>query len=670
MAYYLGIDIGTTYTAAAVWRDGRNEIASLGNRAPTIPSVVLLRDDEAVLTGEAAARRAATEPGRVAREFKRRVGDPTPIIVGGTPYSADALMAKLLRWVVDHVSSVEGGPPAGVAVSHPANWGNYKLDLLRQAISLADLDDVATLTEPEAAAIHYASQARVEPGSVIAVYDLGGGTFDAAVLRKTGAGWEILGAPEGIERLGGVDFDEAVFHHVARAIGGALDELDPDDATAQAAVARLRQECIDAKEALSSDSDVSIPIMLPNLQTEVRLTRGEYEQMVRPALADTITAMNRALRSANVTPDQVTAVLLVGGSSRTPLVAELVSTALGRPVAVDAHPKYGVAMGAAITAATRGGQVGAVSDAATSSPPPVAPPSAATGDAAPGRSPSGPAAAAAGAGAAAGYVAGRHTSAADAGGGPPPTEAAPVTARHDAGAPPPAGPGGRDPRSVTVPYGESSRADRAAATRSAAGAPRDHGPLAGGGRGDGPRHGGTAGGGGSRRPLLVALGALIALALVGGGAVMALGDDSPTGTTTPDTTDDTTGTTGEDPTTTVPQTTSTLPPGPFVQIDEVQLDDGQYRVDYQVSGFTPQRDGGPDALHIHFFPDTTEPQNAGNNGNPPGDWDLTDDPSSYRTKYTPDMVAGASQMCAVVATNAHEVYMQGTTTGNCVDLPG
>src|SRR5512132_803122 len=122
MAYFLGVDIGTTYTAAAVWRDGRYEIAGLGNRAATIPSVVLLRDDESVLTGEAAVRRAATEPSRVAREFKRRIGDPTPIIVGGTPYSADALVAKLLRWVVDQVSELEGGPPAGIAVSHPANW--------------------------------------------------------------------------------------------------------------------------------------------------------------------------------------------------------------------------------------------------------------------------------------------------------------------------------------------------------------------------------------------------------------------------------------------------------------------------------------------------------------------------------------------------------------------
>jgi actin-like ATPase involved in cell morphogenesis len=373
MAYYLGVDMGTTYTAAAVWRDGRYEIASLGNRAPTVPSVILLRDD-AVLTGEAAARRAATEPSNVAREFKRRIGDPTPVIVAGSPYSADALMAKLLRWVVDQVTRVEGGPPAGIAVSHPANWGAYKLDLLRQAIRLADLDGVATLTEPESAAIHYAQQERVEPGSVIAVYDLGGGTFDAAVLRKTATGWEILGAPEGIERLGGVDFDAAVYNHVLQATGNAVDDLDPDDPTAQAAVARLRDECIEAKEVLSTDSDVSIPVMLPNRQTQVRLTRAEYETMVRPVLSQTITALNRALRSAKVAPEDVTSVLLVGGSSRTPLVAEMVSSAVGRPVAVDAHPKYGVALGAAITAAAHAsGEVPAPTAGATASATPAGP---------------------------------------------------------------------------------------------------------------------------------------------------------------------------------------------------------------------------------------------------------------------------------------------------------
>ncbi len=347
MSYFLGIDLGTTFTAAAVWRNGRTEIANLGNHSAAVPSVVLLRDDETVLTGEAANRRALSEPDRVAREFKRRLGDTTPILLGGSPYSAEALMARLLRSVVADVNAREGAEPTGMALSHPANWGQYKIDLLRQAIRLADLSDVRLLTEPEAAAIHYASQERIEPGQVVAVYDLGGGTFDAAVLRKTADGFEILGQPEGIERLGGIDFDAAVFGHVARSLGGKLAELDENDPAAVAAVARLRAECVAAKEALSSDTDATVAVLLPNVQTDVRITRSEFEGMVRPALVDSIEALKRALRSAGVTPDEVHKVLLVGGSSRIPLVAQMVGSELGRPVVVDAHPKYAVAAGAA-----------------------------------------------------------------------------------------------------------------------------------------------------------------------------------------------------------------------------------------------------------------------------------------------------------------------------------
>ncbi|HEU4347729.1 MAG TPA: Hsp70 family protein [Actinoplanes sp.] len=346
--YALGIDLGTTYTAAATWRNGHAETASLGSRAASIPSVVLLREDETFLTGEGASRRGLTQPHRVAREFKRRLGDTTPILLGGVPYSAEALTARLLRSVVDQVVQREGGSPAAICVSHPANWGPYKTDLLLQAVRLAGLEEPVSFTsEPEAAAIFYAQQQRIEPGAVIAVYDLGGGTFDAAVLRKTPVGFEILGRPEGIERLGGIDFDAAVFSHVAGALGGKLQELDEDDAAAIASVARLREECIDAKEALSADTDVSIPVLLPNLNTEIRLTRAELEAMVRPALYDSIEAMKRALRSAKVQPDQLHSVLLVGGSSRMPVVAQLVGAELGRPVAVDAHPKHAVALGAA-----------------------------------------------------------------------------------------------------------------------------------------------------------------------------------------------------------------------------------------------------------------------------------------------------------------------------------
>jgi actin-like ATPase involved in cell morphogenesis len=303
----------------------------------------------------------------VAREFKRRVGDTTPILLGGVPYSAEALTARLLRAVVDEIAAREGGQPDRVCISHPANWGPYKTDLLLQAVRLSGLPEpVSFTTEPEAAAVFYAQQQRVEPGAIVAVYDLGGGTFDAAVLRKTPVGFEILGRPEGIERLGGIDFDAAVFSHVARALGGKFEELDENDPTTIAAVARLRDECIQAKEALSSDTDVSIPVLLPNISTEIRLTRAELEAMVRPALHDSIEALKRALRTANVTPDQLHSVLLVGGSSRMPIVAQLVGAELGRPVAVDAHPKHAVALGAswlASGALSAAPSVRAVSDA-------------------------------------------------------------------------------------------------------------------------------------------------------------------------------------------------------------------------------------------------------------------------------------------------------------------
>jgi molecular chaperone DnaK (HSP70) len=126
MDYVLGVDLGTTYTAAAVALGGRAEVVPLGNRSAVVPTVVFLHDDGVMLFGDAANRRALTEPARVAREFKRRVGDTAPLLLGGTPLSPQSLMARMLRWVVDQVSEQRGAPPAHVAVSHPANWGPYK----------------------------------------------------------------------------------------------------------------------------------------------------------------------------------------------------------------------------------------------------------------------------------------------------------------------------------------------------------------------------------------------------------------------------------------------------------------------------------------------------------------------------------------------------------------
>jgi hypothetical protein len=332
----------------------------------------------------------------VAREFKRRLGDETPLVVGGVAYRAEALTAKLLRWVVDAVQERQGGRPEQIAITHPANWGPHKQDLLRRAVQMAELQEsgespggqesgepvngqfadcgVLMLTEPEAAAISYASTERVEPDEIVAVYDLGGGTFDAAVLRKTGGSFEILGLPQGIERLGGLDFDDAILASVDQALDGALGRLDLTDPVTVAAVARVRQECVEAKEALSSDVEVVIPVLLPGLQTHVQLTRAEFEEMIRPAISQTIEALRRALRSAGVTPDQVSVVLMVGGSSRIPLVAAMVSAELGRPVAVDAHPTHAIALGAVLAAVFSGVQAPAWPRASTPPPPQALPP--------------------------------------------------------------------------------------------------------------------------------------------------------------------------------------------------------------------------------------------------------------------------------------------------------
>ncbi|GAA4910118.1 Hsp70 protein [Actinomycetospora succinea] len=347
MGYGLGVDLGTTFTAAAVERHGRVEMVTLGDRSAAVPSVVLVRDDGTILTGDAADRRAVTEPDRVAREVKRRLGDPMPLVLGGSPYAAAHLMGRQLRDVVTLVSEREGGAPDVVTLTHPANWGPYKRELFSQIPRTAGLGRVRMLSEPEGAAAHYAANERLEEGALVAVYDLGGGTFDATVLRTVGKGFEILGTPEGLEGLGGVDFDEAVFDHVDRSLGGPLSTLDPSDPHDTSAVIRLRQDCARAKEALSADTETTIPVMLPRLQTEVRLTRGEVEEMIRPSISATIEALNRALLSAGVAPDHLSTVLLVGGSSRIPLVSQMVSAELGRPTAVDAHPKHAIVLGAA-----------------------------------------------------------------------------------------------------------------------------------------------------------------------------------------------------------------------------------------------------------------------------------------------------------------------------------
>ncbi len=346
-SYCLGVDLGTTFVAAAIAHGPRVEMFTLGDRTVVTPAAVYARDDGTVVTGEAANRRALSNPERVGREFKRRLGDPTPVMLGGTPHTVTSLLAALLSDAVSRVTAIEGAAPERVVLTHPANWGPYRRELFEEVPQLAGVEQAWMVTEPEAAAAHYAAARHLGDGDTVAVYDLGGGTFDATVLRKRAVGIDILGTPEGIERLGGVDFDDAIVAHINFSSGGALSELDLSNPQTASALARLRQDVILAKEALSVDTEATIPVFLPNRHFDVRLTRTEFEDMIRAQVESTIGALTRTLRSANVDPDDLSAVLLVGGSSRIPLVGRMITEALDRPTLVDAHPKYAVALGAA-----------------------------------------------------------------------------------------------------------------------------------------------------------------------------------------------------------------------------------------------------------------------------------------------------------------------------------
>ena len=384
VGYSLGVDLGTTYTAAAISRSAGVEAVQLGADSAAIPSVLFFAEDDTVLVGDAAARRGAEDPTRVVRRFKRHLGDPAPMQIGHSSLPAHVVGGHLLRWVVDLVTAREGGPPDTITVTFPANWGPYKREFMDQLVASARVD-AELLEEPVAAAIGYAAADRMEDGDTVAVYDLGGGTFDAAVLRAEPEGFAFVGRASGMEQLGGVDFDDALFRFVCEAASVDLDHLDRGDPMVVADVQRLRDECVAAKLALSSDVRTSVHVALAGGRTTVAVTRADFEQLIRPLVAESVSTLEHAIVTSGVDVADIDRVLLVGGSSRIPLVGALVSEQLQRPVTVDADPKLVTAKGAALAAAMRSS---ATSDPAPTEPedpgPPPRPPSG-SGDPAPRR---------------------------------------------------------------------------------------------------------------------------------------------------------------------------------------------------------------------------------------------------------------------------------------------
>ncbi|WP_433803618.1 Hsp70 family protein [Actinomycetospora sp. CA-084318] len=350
MSYVLGVDLGTTTVAAAAGDGDRADAVALGDAALLAPAVVARRTDGALVTGDAALRRAVGDPDRVARAVRRRLGDPTPVLLGGEGASPTDLLAALLRGAVDRAVAARGGRPDRVVLTHPASWGPYRRGLLDDVAASAGVTDAHTVSDPEAA-VRQVGAVRGLPEGPVAVLDVGGTSCEAAVV----AGGAVLGVPVAVERLGGDDLDEALAALVDESAGGLLADLDPEDPSSGPTLARFRADCVAAKEALSVDDEVAVPLLLPGRHVDVPVRRAAFEERIAPVVQRAVATLQQALDgadSADGAPAPV-AVLVIGGSARVPLLVRAVRSAVAAPVVVEARPDHVVALGAVRLGAAR-----------------------------------------------------------------------------------------------------------------------------------------------------------------------------------------------------------------------------------------------------------------------------------------------------------------------------
>nr|MBA3907172.1 Hsp70 family protein [Pseudonocardiales bacterium] len=353
MRYCLGIDVGNSTVVAAVADNSGSETVKLGVRTPGIPSIAHVTPDGSVLTGDAAVLADTLEPARTARLLCRRLDDPAPIVLGERTWDPTDLLASVLGDVLAHVTAVRGGPPDHVVLVRPAVLGPVGTARFTDAVARAGRPDASTTTAPVACATWLIGNGLLRPGGRIAVYDFGGGTFEAGVMRRTTRGVDDVGPPNGIARLGGADLDELVRQHLESGPVGALGRWDLRVPPGARMINKALGACRSAKEALSSDGSAEVAWQLPGGTHRYVLRRQEIEALFRKPVNDTVEVFTGVLSAARTRPDELDAVALSGGSARIPLVTALLSQALGRGVRIAQTPDAAIAQGAARLATQR-----------------------------------------------------------------------------------------------------------------------------------------------------------------------------------------------------------------------------------------------------------------------------------------------------------------------------
>jgi len=358
----VGIDLGTTNSLVAALRSGLSEPLADADGQVILPSAVRYHADR-VEVGESARLAASADPFNTVLSVKRLMGrglsdvkllgDQLPYrFVDGEshmpfidtvqgPKSPVEVSADILKVLRQRAEATLGGELVGAVITVPAYFDEAQRQATKDAAKLAGLNVLRLLNEPTAAAVAYGLDQHAE--GVVAIYDLGGGTFDISILRLTGGVFEVL-ATGGDSALGGDDFDHAIAGWIIEGAGLSAD-LDPGVQRS------LLQTACAAKEALTDAASVEVTYG----EWRAQLTREAFDALIEPMVARSLKACRRAVRDSNVELEDVQAVVMVGGSTRVPRVRDAVAEMFGRQPLTEIDPDQVVAIGAAIQADTLAG---------------------------------------------------------------------------------------------------------------------------------------------------------------------------------------------------------------------------------------------------------------------------------------------------------------------------
>ncbi|HEY3502593.1 MAG TPA: Hsp70 family protein [Actinocatenispora sp.] len=343
----LGIDFGTSTTIAVLRRADGTTRPLLFDGTPLLPSAVYLETDGRPLTGRDAVHAARREPSRYEPSPKRRLNDGA-VLLGDREVPVVNLAAAVLRRVAVEATRVNGAPVGEVTLTHPAEWGASRRELLTEAARQAGLPRPRLVPEPVAAA-HYFTEVlghRIPVGSAVVVYDFGAGTFDASVVIRGTKGFEA--AVVSGREVGGLDIDAAIVDWLGSRYGqadpAAWQRLTaPTDTAERRARELLWADVRTCKEQLSRSSSATLAI--PLLEVEAHLTRDELERLAAPVVEETVRTTAAAIRHARVGNDKIVALFPVGGSSRLPLAGSTLHRRLGLAPTTIEQPEVVVGEG-------------------------------------------------------------------------------------------------------------------------------------------------------------------------------------------------------------------------------------------------------------------------------------------------------------------------------------